>query len=432
MFRFITADLKRHWLGALALVLLVAFATALSVAVTLQERALRLGSARAADHFDLVIGAAASETQLVLSSVFLQTSLLPLMEGNVLEKLSQDKRVAWAAPVGFGDSYKNYPIIGTTSKLVETLSPQLASGKMFASHNEAVVGANVDVSAETQMVPLHGNVGEGGHHHNEIAYKMVGRMAPTGGAWDNAILVPIEAVWAVHGMEHDHNHSHGHDHDGHEGETEEEHAAHSDHQHEEHDHAHGHDDEKESLNTSFEHGAAGVPAIIVKPKTIADAYKLRQEYRDNGTTAVFPAEVLTNLYGMLGNAKSILMFVALGTQVLIACALIFVALLHIGERRRQIGALRALGASRGKIFTLVWSEIAILLGAGIVAGFALGFIVSKMLSRMVTQSSGFAMPVNFEMQDFNSLIIMLIGASVIGLLPALMAYRQSPVSALRG
>ncbi|GAA0594835.1 ABC transporter permease [Paenochrobactrum glaciei] len=423
MFRFIAADLKRHWLGALALMLLVAFATALSVAVTLQERALRLGSARAADHFDLVIGAAASETQLVLSSVFLQTSLLPLMDGNVLEKLSQDPRVAWAAPVGFGDSYKNYPIIGTTSKLVETLSPKLASGQMFATHNEAVVGANVDVRADTQMVPLHGNAGEGGHHHNEIAYKMVGRMAPTGGAWDNAILVPIEAVWAVHGMEHDHHH----DHDVHEEETAEEHAAHAD-----HDDGHDHDHGDETLQTSFEHGAAGVPAIIVKPKTIADAYKLRQEYRGNGTTAVFPAEVLTNLYGMLGNAKSILMFVALGTQVLIACALIFVALLHIGERRRQIGALRALGASRGKIFTLVWSEIAILLGAGIVAGFALGFAASKMMSRIVTQSSGFSMPVSFEMQDLNGMIIMLIGASVIGLLPALMAYRQSPVTALRG
>lgn len=421
MFRFIAADLKRHWLGALALVLLVAFATALSVAVTLQERALRLGSARAADHFDLVIGAAASETQLVLSSVFLQTSLLPLMEGNVLEKLSHDPRVAWAAPVGFGDSYKNYPIIGTTSKLVEALSPKLVSGKMFTALHEAVVGANVEVSTETSMVPLHGNAGEGGHHHNDITYKMVGRMAPTGGAWDNAILVPIEAVWAVHGMEHDHDHDHEHSHAN---ETADEHAAHSDHEHK-HKHA------EEALQTSFENGAANVPAIIVKPKTIADAYKLRQEYRGNGTTAVFPAEVLTNLYAMLGNAKSILMFVALGTQILIGCALIFVALLHIGERRRQIGALRALGASRGKIFTLVWSEVAILLGAGILSGFALGFVVSKLLSRLMTQSSGFAMPVTFEAQDFNTMLVMLMSASVIGLLPALMAYRQSPVSALR-
>ena len=61
MIGFILADLRRLWLGGIVVVLLVALATALGVAVTLQERSLRLGSARAADKFDLVIGAAGSE-----------------------------------------------------------------------------------------------------------------------------------------------------------------------------------------------------------------------------------------------------------------------------------------------------------------------------------------------------------------------------------
>lgn len=52
-------------------VILIALATALSISVGLQERALRMGSAKAADRFDLVIGAPGSETQLLLSSVFL-------------------------------------------------------------------------------------------------------------------------------------------------------------------------------------------------------------------------------------------------------------------------------------------------------------------------------------------------------------------------
>lgn len=72
MLRFILADLTRFRLGAVVVVLIVALAVALGVAVTLQERALRLGSARAAEKFDLIIGAAGSETQLVLSSVFLR------------------------------------------------------------------------------------------------------------------------------------------------------------------------------------------------------------------------------------------------------------------------------------------------------------------------------------------------------------------------
>ena len=56
MLGFILADLRRSWPGALAICLIVAFATALGIVVTLQERALRLGSARAADAFDLVVG----------------------------------------------------------------------------------------------------------------------------------------------------------------------------------------------------------------------------------------------------------------------------------------------------------------------------------------------------------------------------------------
>lgn len=119
MFRFIAADLRRHWIGVLAIVLIIALATALGVVVTLQERALRLGSARAAGAFDLVIGAPGSETQLVLSSVFLQAAPLSLMPGSVLASLAKDPRVAFAAPIGFGDFVEASPIIGTTQPLID-------------------------------------------------------------------------------------------------------------------------------------------------------------------------------------------------------------------------------------------------------------------------------------------------------------------------
>ena len=39
------------------------------------------------------------------------------------------------------------------------------------------------------------------------------------------------------------------------------------------------------------------PAIVVEPASFAAAYQLRQQYRTrDGTTAVFPAEVLVQLY----------------------------------------------------------------------------------------------------------------------------------------
>ncbi len=55
---------------------LIALSVALCTVVTLQERAVRLGSARAAEKFDLVVGAAGSETQLTPFCVFLQPAPL--------------------------------------------------------------------------------------------------------------------------------------------------------------------------------------------------------------------------------------------------------------------------------------------------------------------------------------------------------------------
>src|SRR5690606_37138934 len=143
-------------------VLLIALAVALGTGVTLQERALRLGSARAADSFDLVIGAPGSETQLVLSTVFLQPAALPLVPGEVLAGLQDDPRVAWAAPVGFGDFHRGHPVVGTTTRLIAETAPGFAEGRMFAAEGEAVIGARVDLALGSEITPTHGEIG---HDH---------------------------------------------------------------------------------------------------------------------------------------------------------------------------------------------------------------------------------------------------------------------------
>jgi len=434
MIRFILSDLRRLWAGSLVVVLLVALATALGVCVVLQERALRLGSARAADKFDLVIGAGGSETQLVLSSVFLQPSPLPLMQGEVLGKLAADLRVDWAAPIGFGDSFSGYPIIGTTTTLTQNLSGGLAEGKIFAREGEAVIGAAVKLSLGGEIKPMHGSLEEGGETHTELVYHIAGRLRPTGTAWDRAILVPIQAVWHIHGMEaEEHEEDSGHEHEAASGTDSVEHG----HEHEkagaDHD-GHGHHgkaDPDAALDETLTAGAPGLPAILVKPKTIADAYKLRQEYRSGNTVAVFPGEVLTNLYATLGDAKQILVAVASGAQALVAASLVLVTVIHIGQRRRQIGALRAFGAPRGAIFGIVWLEFFFLVAVGIALGFALGYVAALILSGMFSQTSGVAMPVVFTREDVGLAAVLLAFAAILAALPAVLAYRQSPAQALR-
>ncbi|EJC68688.1 ABC-type antimicrobial peptide transport system, permease component [Rhizobium leguminosarum bv. viciae WSM1455] len=437
MIRFILSDLRRLWAGSLVVVLLVALATALGVSVVLQERALRLGSARAADKFDLVIGAGGSETQLVLSSVFLQPSPLPLMPGEVLGKLAADPRVDWAAPIGFGDSFSGYPIIGTTTILAQNLSGGLAEGKIFAREGEAVIGAAVKLSLGGEIKPMHGSLEEGGETHTELVYHIAGRLRPTGTAWDRAILVPIQAVWHIHGMEAEEHLEDGakaeHDHEAASGTDSAEHGhahekAGADHDGHEH---HGEADPDAALDESWTAGAPGLPAILVKPKTIADAYKLRQDYRSGNTVAVFPGEVLTNLYATLGDAKQILVAVASGAQALVAASLVLVTVIHIGQRRRQIGALRAFGAPRGAIFGIVWLEFFFLVAVGIALGFALGYVAALTLSGMFSQTSGITMPVGFAREDAALAAVLLAFATILAALPAVLAYRQSPAQALR-
>ncbi|MBB3918503.1 FtsX-like permease family protein [Rhizobium fabae] len=418
MIRFILTDLRRLWAGSLVVVLLVALATALGVSVVLQERALRLGSARAADKFDLVIGAGGSETQLVLSSVFLQPSPLPLMPGEVLARLAGDPRVDWAAPIGFGDSFSGYPIVGTTATLADKLSGGFAEGKVFAREGEAVIGSAVRLSLGGEIKPMHGSAEDGGETHTGLVYHIAGRLRPTGTAWDRAILVPIQAVWHIHGLgaegaeeaEHDHEQA-GAEHDAHE--------------------HHGEIDPDAALDETWSADAPGLPAILVKPKTIADAYKLRQDYRSGDTVAVFPGEVLTNLYATLGDAKQILVAVASGAQALVAASLVLVTVIHIGQRRRQIGALRAFGAPRGAIFGIVWLEFFTLVAIGVGLGFALGFAVTLTLSGMFSQTSGIAMPVGFAREDAGLAGVLLAFAAILAALPAVLAYRQSPAQALR-
>lgn len=426
MIRFILADLRRLWAASLVVVLLVALATALGVAVTLQERALRLGSARAADKFDLVIGAAGSENQLVLSSVFLQAAPLPLMDGDVLTRLVGDPRVDWAAPIGFGDSFNGYPLVGTTTALVKGTTTGFISGRMFALEGEAVIGSAVDLPEGTEIHPMHGSAAEGGHVHADSAYHVVGKLKPTGTAWDKAILVPIQAVWHIHGLGHELGHEHDEDHDGEATAAAADHADDADGDH------HGHIDADAALDEDFSHDVPPLPALLVKPKTIADAYKLRQSYRAAGSTvAVFPAEVLTRLYATLGDARQVLMAIAYGAMALVAMSLMLITFIHVAQRRRQIGALRAFGAPAVAVFAIVWLELMALIVAGIGAGFALGWGAAEALAGVFTGVSGVRLPVEFARSDAVMATALIVFAAVLAALPAIVAYRQSPVEALR-
>ncbi|TMJ58038.1 MAG: ABC transporter permease, partial [Alphaproteobacteria bacterium] len=302
----VLAELRHNRAAVLAVAVLIALAVSLGVAVSAQERALRKSSAAAAEPFDIVVGMPGSQTQLVLTTVYLQPAALELVPGKVLQRLQDTPGVGFAAPVAFGDYLGSSPIVGSTAALL-TLggSRPLAEGRAFEKVHEAVVGAHVAAKLGDVFEPAHGEPGGPAagqaHVHHGFDYTVVGRLPVTGTPWDNAIIVPVEAVWLVHAL------SSGHP------------AAST-------GVTANHDDEAENRIPIgppwLEAEMPGVPAIVVKAKSVGDAYRLRAELRRGGTTAVFPAEILLDLYSTLGDARDVLAIISIAAQALVIAAVL--------------------------------------------------------------------------------------------------------------
>ncbi|SMB87916.1 putative ABC transport system permease protein [Pasteurella testudinis DSM 23072] len=414
MLKLLLLDFKKSKFGSLMIIFLIALSTALSITVSLQERALREGSAQAADRFDLVVGAPGSEVQLVLSTVFLQPSPLNLLDTEVFKEIEANPQVDWAAPLAFGDYYQNMPIIGTnTALLLDGGERQLAAGRVFEKDYEAVVGAKSGLALGDSFSPMHGQLGESNHHaHDDVEYHVVGILPEEGSVWDKALLVPITSVWDVH-QHHDHDHDHdhhAHEHDGPPGYVDE------------HDHDHDHDHAIEEL---------GVSAVVIKPQSFAGAYQLRSQYKTETTQAVFPAEVLVRVYGVLGDSKEVLLWVSIVTQVLVATALLMIIVLYLQNRQKQVAAWRIFGAPRAKIFLLIWFALIVMIALAMLLGVAIGYVAAQLISQHLSLQSGFVLPVRLGEEECRFILFNFIFAILIALLPSLLLYRQSPINVLR-
>ena len=403
----LAAGLRRRPAGLLCIVLLIAVAVALGVAASSAARALRQGSADAAGAFDLLIGAPGSQTQLVLTSVYLQPAALPLVDGRLMNELAADPGVAAVAPIGFGDFHLGFPIVGTDADFATRWGTvPLAEGRMFRRRDEVVVGAGIAWPLGTAFHPTHGqrhavedDDDEAAHQHQDLTYTVVGRLAPQGTPWDRAILAPIESVWWIHGLA-----------DGHPAGS-----------------------PPTLLGAPWDAASlSGVPALVVKPKSIADAYRLRDRYRRGGTMALFPAEVLIGLYATLGDARTLVAALALATQVLVVAAALLAILANLAARRREFAVLRALGAGRRHLFLLVWLEVEALVLAGGLLGLGLGWAGALVLARIFQDRTGVVLPVELGRPEALLVAGLAAAGALLALLPAALAYRSPVAAALRG
>lgn len=403
----IRAALARYRYSALAFVLLIAVGVSLAVAIVSQERALRSGSARAAERFDLIVAPPGSRTDALLAAVFLHPGSSQLLSPELSARLLNDTRAAFVSPLAFGDSHRGAPVVGVTAALVGHLSggPKqgLAEGRIFATREEVVVGAASPLELGERFHPVHG-VHHGGEVHggndaldaHEALLTVVGRMWPTGSPWDRAVLAPVEQVWALHGLPV------------------------------------GHAPGSAQLGPPFDAAhTPGIPAAVMHTPKLAQAYRLRSAYNGREAMAFFPAEALLQLYAVLGDIRQLMSLLALVTQALVLLAIIASVLILFRLLMPQFVTLRALGAPRRYVFAIAWGFTASLMVSGVVLGLAGGYALSFAVGYWLARATGVALLPGLGETELLMALAMLATGLVLGTVPAWRLQRAPLAQAMK-
>ncbi|MBN14925.1 MAG: hypothetical protein CMJ15_06855 [Pelagibacterium sp.] len=377
---------------------LIAVSVGIGVGLIAQERGLRQGTAQAADPFDLVVAAPGSEITMLFAAVYLQPSDVPLLSGEIYDTVATAPDVSLAAPIAYGDSYNAFPVVGSTAQFVTHMSDTLAEGEMFAAHTDAVIGARVDLSVGDSFSPAHG-VGDAAEDdaHAHFEYTVSGRMAPTGSPWDRAIIVPVEAVWEIHGL------------------------------------ANGHAPENsDRLGPPFDPDYfPGTPAILVSAEQLYANYALRAQFTTSETMAFFPGSVLASLHSLMGDVRQVMSVMAVVTQILVTAGVLTGLVILTRLFARRLALLRALGAPARFVFSVVWSYAATLIVVGAIGGVAVGYAASAIISRVVTERTDILVNATLGWPEFHLVAGFVSLTVILALLPAFIALSRPVATDLR-
>jgi putative ABC transport system permease protein len=186
-------------------------------------------------------------------------------------------------------------------------------------------------------------------------------------------------------------------------------------------------------------GPGDISAVLVRLESGADPERVRFALAQNSDISVVAAgNVVT---GVRQNVVALFAGTALLTGVLIVGNILMISAIFstiINERRRELGLLRAIGARKSRVFSLVLTESAMLGAAGGVAGVALGLILLRIFSRTIgfhldLLSIPFLWPPveNIALMGMAAILMALLVATLGASYPAVSGARLEPYDAIR-
>jgi putative ABC transport system permease protein len=254
---------------------------------------------------------------------------------------------------------------------------------------DAVLGSEVArtsrLRVDDRFVGSHG-LAEGGGQHADSRYTVTGVLAPTGTVLDRLVLTSLASVWSVH--EHDH------DADA---------VAHRE-----------------------------VTLALVKYRTpLAAASLPRAIDKETALVAASPAFETARLLTVFGAGVGLIRAFA---WLLVAAStlMLFVALAQtLDERRYDLAIMRALGASRGQVATVLLSESLLLAAAGTLLGLAIAHVAMAATGWWLPQAGPLSAAARHFLPEEWAVVGVALAAGIIAALwPAWRAYRLDVAATL--
>jgi putative ABC transport system permease protein len=387
---------------------------------------------------NFIVGGKGSQYQLVLNTIFHVEQPLGNIPYKYMEELQNkypSQVIESMVPICMGHDYKTYPAIATTQDYFDKLTYKdgqkfaFTEGRNLRDENalEAVVGAttaqwlNLKIGDKIKPVAPSEKNAKDDHHDFEI----VGILAPTGTANDRSIFLNIEGFWAcpAHNRQAAKNaiaqtdakpevdHEHDAEHEGHD-------TA------QEHDHDH--------------HAEREVSAILVTTnmenlRSAKISAMMEQEINKGSVAqAVSPVRVLgTLLETMVGKLQLILLVLAVLVVIEAGIGIMVSMYNSMSDRKHDIAIMRALGASRFTVMTIILLESILLALGGGLFGLLVGHGMVSAMSSVIAESAGvFVSGLDFRPVELILIPGLIVLATLVGYLPAMYAYKTDVAKSL--
>lgn len=411
MIRLALASLWNRRLTALLTVLCVAISVALLLGVEKLRHDGRSAFANTISGTDLVVGARGGEVQLLLYAVFRIGNATNNVGWRSYERWRDDPRVAWTVPMSLGDSHRGYRVLGTSQAYFERyrygVRQPLAftHGRPFDAPLDAVIGAEVAQALGYALgETIHLSHGAGDLNtieHAEHAFTVVGILARTGTPVDATVHVSLDAIERIHeGWQ-----------DGRPPSPLDRLVA------------------RPAKPADGVRTPEAITAFLVGVERKSALFALQRAINTapgEALQAVIPGVALQQLWDVFAVAENLLRIVSwlvVGTGI---ASLLIVIVSAMQARRREMAVLRSVGATPWHLSGLLLAEAGLLALAGIGAGLALLYAGLIVLRPVVASQFGLDLPVRAPTPgDLRLLGVVLAAALAAGVIPAVMAVRQS-------